>query len=151
MKNFLYKVGLLIRGELPDYNEYIELAVENKKLRDRVFDLTFELENARSKKREDRSVLIAGFDTLDYEPTDAKERKAYAATVAEFFDTILKEKIKSGVASTRAALSSVGYEVGTPPNMTRTEYDHFLRGIEAGLWKIHDWCTVLQAELRDNN
>lgn len=152
MKNFFKKLILLIRGQLPDYNEYMvrvvgitgELREANERVRYLEGILKENIERAGMPK-----IYVSGFDSTDHEPTDAKERLVYAGQVSSFYDEILREKIRVSIADIRQALAAVGTGFGLPQNMTRTEYDFLLRGMEAGLWKIHDWATLLQGELRN--
>lgn len=100
-------------------------------------------------EKQSKLIFVAGFDDLSHEPTDTEARKKYAAQVSEFYEDVLKAKIRTSIAEIRESLAAVGTGVGLPQNMTRTEYDFLLRGMEAGLWKIHDWATLLQGELRN--
>lgn len=135
---------LLIQGKLPDYNEYLKKAVDLEVAKKRIAELEDRLilKEAAHKMR----IPIAGFDNMDLEPTDEKERISYAAQVDEFYQNILKDKIYTSIGDIRQLLAlaskSPGFE-GVP----RNEYDFFLRGMEAGLWKISDWVEGLQAEL----
>lgn len=147
MKQFLIKLLLLFKGELPDYNEILVLKAEliavRKQLRDAL------IENAKIGK--DKMVIpVSGFDNLDIEPLDEKERLRYAGRVDEFYQDILRPKIQVQIAEIRRLIANVGYESYIPPNISRDEYDHFLRGMEASLWGINDWATTLQGELKDN-
>ncbi len=135
---------LLIQGKLPDYNEYLKKAVDLEVAKKRITELEDRLilKEAAHKMR----IPIAGFDNMDLEPTDDKERTSYAAQVDEFYQNILKDKIYTSIGDIRQLLAlaskSPGFE-GVP----RSEYDFFLRGMEAGLLKIVDWVEVLQGEL----
>lgn len=100
-------------------------------------------------EKQTNMIYVAGFDDLSHEPTDAAERKKYAAQVSEFYEDVLKAKIRTSIAEIREMLAAVGTGVGLPNNMTRSEYDFLLRGMEAGLWKIHDWAIILQGELKN--
>lgn len=143
MKNFFKKLILLIRGQLPDYNEYANVTKALYDERKRVRALQEQLGIT------ELDLQVSGFDDLSHEPTDAKERMQYAARVSEFYEEILKNKIRTSIAEIRESLAAVGTGFGLPQNMTRTEYDFLLRGMEAGLWKIHDWATLLQGELKN--
>lgn len=131
-----------------DFNELLSLNLELIQLEKKIVSLEKQL--VENQKQRDFLVPIAGFDSLEIEPLDQKERLRYAGMVSEFHDTILKAKIRTSVAEVRELLSNVGFTEGVPMNMSRDQYDFFLRGIEAGLWKIHEWASGLQAELKQN-
>lgn len=92
------------------------------------------------------SVPISGLDSTDSEPTDEAKRKEYCIEVDNFFEMILKDKLITSIADFRGLLSNVGMQEGIPTNMPRSEYDSFLRGMEASMWKLHGWCLLMQAE-----
>jgi hypothetical protein len=152
MKNFFKKLILLITGKLPDYNEYMVrtsgLATQLKEANDRVRFLEGQLKE-NTERLGMPKIYVSGFDSLAHEPSDTKERLVYASQVTEFYEQILREKIRVSIAEIRESLAAVGPGHGLPPNMTRTEYDFLLRGMEAGLWKIHDWAIMLEAELKN--
>ena len=114
------------------------------------------LENERDnlyvkvQKNKKREVPVAGFDDLSAEPQDTKERRQYCADVQVFYDNILHSKIKNAVAETRHLLSNVNKDENMPSNMSRSEYDFFVRGMEAGFWAINDWAVRLSGELQEN-
>jgi len=144
------KLKLLLQGKLPDYNEYLSVTLELSEAQKTVDRLQKQIEE--NIRLQSRMVPLAGFDDLSHEPTDTKARMQYAATVGEFYDSILKVKIRTSVAEVRELLSNVGFTEGIPvANMSRDQYDFFLRGMEAGLWKIHEWATLIQAELKQDN
>ena len=95
-------------------------------------------------------VPVVGFDDISSEPQDTKQRLQYCADVKVFYDNILNSKIKNGVAETRHLLSNISKDANMPENMTRSEYDMFVRGMEAGFWAINDWCIRLSGELQEN-
>ena len=92
------------------------------------------------------SIPVAGLDTTDLEPTDDTKRKEYCIEVDNFFEFILRDKLKTSIADIRGLLSNVGMQEGIPINMPRSEYDSFLRGMEASMWKLYDWCLLMQSE-----
>ena len=141
--NFINKIKLLITGKLPDYDEYMRVTKALYEERKRSHHLQEQLGIT------ELTLQVAGFDDLSHEPTDAKERMQYAARVGEFYEEVLKDKIRTSIAEIRETLAAVGTGGGLPQNMTRSEYDYLLRGMEAGLWKIHDWATILQGELKN--
>lgn len=148
MRNFIHKFALLVQGKLPDYNEYL---IQTSALRKKISEYEIEIshlkrENTIVSKR--TTVLVAGFDDLSTEPTDEKQRKIYATQVDEFYENILKQKVRVSIAEIREILSAIGYLQNIPNNMKRDQYDFFLRGMEAFAWKIHDWATTLQGEAR---
>lgn len=151
MRKFIEKFILLCQGKLPDYNEYL---LQTSELRRRLSER--ELELAHYKKQativtKQTAIPVAGFDDLSIEPTDEKQRKIYAARVDEFYEDIFKKKIYVSISEIREILSAIGYLQHIPPNMNRDQYDFFLRGMEAFAWKIHDWATTLQGELRSGD
>ena len=151
MRNFIHKLILLVQGKLPDYNEYLILT---SKLRQKISEQTVEIKNLQTEKTivEKQMVIpVSGFDDLATEPTDEKQRKIYAARVDEFYEDILKQKVRVSISQIREILSAIGYLQNIPPNMNRDQYDFFLRGMEAFAWKIHDWATTLQGELRSGD
>ena len=151
MRNFIRKFILLCQGSLPDYNEYL---IQTSELRKRIGEYEVELSHLKKQVTivgKQTTIPVAGFDDLSIEPTDEKQRKIYAARVDEFYEDILKKKIQVSIAEVRELLSAVGYTHNLPPNMTRDQYDFFLRGIEAFAWKIHEWATTLQGELRSGD
>lgn len=91
-------------------------------------------------------VPIIGLDTSDKEPADEAKRKDYCIEVDNFFEFILKDKLTTSIAEIRRLLSNVGMEEGIPINMPRVEYDSFLRGMEASMWRLYIWCELKQAE-----
>lgn len=95
-------------------------------------------------------IPVVGFDNIASEPQDTKQRLQYCADVKVFYDNILNSKIKNGVAETRHLLSNVNKDESMPANMSRAEYDMFVRGMEAGFWAINDWCIRLSGELEEN-
>lgn len=142
MKNIIRKLWLLLEGKLPDYNDYLELRAK------RLDDGRHIAELEKRIEQYCRLVKVAGFDDLSHEPTGKKEREQYAGRVAEFHQDILGVKLRTSVAEIREMLAAVG----RPPelhHMTREQYDFFLRGMEAGMWKIHDWATLLEGELKN--
>ncbi len=94
------------------------------------------------------TVLVAGFDSTDDEPTDPLARQEYVKNVDFFMDAVLNTKLKCSIADIREMLSNIGVAQGLPQNMQRNEYDFFLRGMEAFAWKMHEWATRLQGERR---
>jgi hypothetical protein len=152
MKNFFKKLFLLITGKLPDYNEYMirtsGLVSQLREANDRVRFLEAQLKE-NTERLGMPQIYVSGFDSLAHEPTDGKERLVYAGQVSSFYEEILREKIRVSISEIRESLAAVGTGLGLPQNMTRTEYDFLLRGMEAGLWKIHDWATMLQGELQN--
>lgn len=145
MKTFFKKLYLLIEGKLPDYDEYLSIVTKLKESNEELLSLYVAQKNEKNKI----SIPVSGFDDLMHEPSDTKERQQYAMRVSEFYDDILSQKIYTSISEIRQLLATVGVEVGLPQNMTRNEYDFFLRGMEAGLWKVHDWATILQGELKN--
>lgn len=141
--SFIQKIKLLIFGQLPDYDEYMKVSKALFEERKRVRALQEQLGLT------ELEIPISGFDDLSHEPTDEKERVQYAGRVSEFYDDILKDKIRTSIAEIREMIAAVGISAGLPQNMTRSEYDYLLRGMEASLWKIHDWATILQGELKN--
>jgi hypothetical protein len=97
-----------------------------------------------------KDIPVSGFDDLEVEPITGKKRQKYIADVTTFFDNILHRKIKSSIAEIRGLLSNIGRQEGTPLSMSRVEYDMFLRGMEASLWKMHDWAINLDAERKQD-
>lgn len=123
-------------------NTFYALQAENVSLKMRIEKLEADLQKS--------PIPLAGFDSLDIEPSDTNERIAYAAQVDEFHESILKKKLYISIAEIRELLGKFVFDQrGLPHNMTRVEFDFFLRGMEAGLWKIHDWATRLQGELQE--
>lgn len=119
---------------------------ESQKLVDHLQELLKEKTSRQTNK-----IFVSGFDDLSHEPTDTTAREQYAGRVGEFYDDILKAKISTSIAEIRHSLAAVGTEFVLPYTMTRSEYDYFLRGIEAGLWKINDWAVLLQGELKNKS
>lgn len=97
------------------------------------------------------TIPTVGFDDTHVEPQDTKSRRQYCADVKVFYDNILNSKIKNAVAETRHLLSNVRMDENMPSHMTRSEYDYFVRGMEAGFWAINDWAIHLSGELQENN
>jgi len=104
------------------------------------------LQDERNKTRGIPLRLISGIDDTEVEPSDTKEREEYTAQVQLFYDNILDAKLRSSIARVRQQLAQVGgqgqYE------MTREQFDHFLRGMEAMAWSLREWCETLSAERR---
>lgn len=151
MRNFIQKFILLIQGKLPNYTEYL---IQTNEYRKKISEYQTELNVLRLEKAigvKKNTVLVAGFDDLTTEPTDEKERKIYAARVDEFYEDILKKKVRVSVAEIREILSAIGYLQNIPNNMKRDQYDFFLRGMEAFAWKIHEWATILQGDARSGD
>lgn len=148
MLDIFRKGKLLIQGKLPDYDEFLMLVKENSQLKKIKFQHEEQIKLLQGTRKENM-VPVAGFDDLSHEPIDSKERMRYAGSVSDFYDSILKVKIRTSVAEIRELLSNVGFIEGVPHNINRNQYDFFLRGMEAGLWKISQWAEMLQAELKD--
>lgn len=146
MKIFFTKLLLLFRNKLPDYNEYAKTGMALLDARKKIKLL--EQENTFLKSTQ-LAIPVAGFDVSDIEPLDEKDRGRYAGRVSEFFDDILKNKLRKSISEIRQTLANVGIEPNIPANMKREHYDSFLRGMEASLWSIHDWAITLQGELKD--
>lgn len=133
------------------YSEHLKLRVELEATK-------FQLEEVKKqllfKTASHKDFPIAGFDDLQSEPLKPKDRAQYIADVTLFFENIFHNKLKNTVAEVRELLSNIGRHEGTPLNMSRVEYDMFLRGMEAMCWKIIDWAQNLDAEskqvLQDN-
>lgn len=94
-------------------------------------------------------VPIAGFDSLECEPTDSIARKSYIGEVDVFFESILKDKLRVTVGEIRNELAKLNSQSAHELGLTRLEYDSFMRGMEAMAWKMHDWCVTLQGERRE--
>ena len=141
----------LINGDVTRYDElyrqHLALTLEHEALKVRHEDVVRRLQHTATTHKD---VPLAGFDDLTVEPRFGETRQAYIGMVGEFFETVLHTKLKVSIAEIRDLLSNIGRQEGTPLHLSRTEYDFFLRGMEAGLWKIHDWCTNLQAERRQS-
>lgn len=133
-------------GRTVDYNAHLALINQNTQLSTYVKQL--EKQIAAKRRAEFLSIPIDPFDSFEDEPGTGDERKRYVAEVDDFYERILKKKIGSSVGRIRQLLASPVQEYATTD---RLEYDAFVRGMEAGLWKIHDWATVIQAENRENN
>jgi len=157
MYSFLRKLKLLFTEDIIDVQNRIKLTNDILRLRAEIHAQDRELYDARAKATflSRKSIPIAGFDELYPEPFDPKERRKYAANVAEFHEEVLKTKIRMSVGEIRGLLANVGampgFSEGFPTGVvTRDQYDFFLRGMEAGLWKINDWAESLSAELKEN-
>jgi len=147
--SLIQKIRLVISGDVVSNADHLATFNEMLEWKDRAKYLEgLRREDAELAKR--NSVPVAGFDDLSHEPIDAKERVAYAARVGSFHEDILRDKVRTSVAEIRELLAS-GSMVAGLHTMKRSEYDAFLRGMEAGLWKIHEWATTLQGELRNEN
>lgn len=134
-----------------DYTEYLlrvnTLSNELAHAKERINSLSRQLEEKT--KNQSNLIFVSGFDDLSHEPTDAKERERYASEVSDFYERTLKAKIRTSIAEVRESLAALSIGVGLPQNMTREQYDFTLRGMEAGFWKIHEWATILQGELKN--
>jgi hypothetical protein len=95
-----------------------------------------------------REIPVAGFDSTEPEPADLGERKQYCADISVFYDNILGIKLKMGVAEVRELIARMN-RLPMAENMSRSEYDFFLRGTESAYWNIHDWCIQRKAELEN--
>ncbi len=137
---------LLIQGKLPDYNQYLKKAVELETAKKRIAELEGKL--ILREESQKMSIPIAGFDNFLIEPAEPDTRKAYAAQVDEFYNNILNAKIKISIGEIRQLLALASVSPGFE-HVPRNQYDFFLRGMEAGLWKINDWAQTLQGELRE--
>jgi hypothetical protein len=141
------KLKLLLQGKLPDFNDYLSTIEQLSQAQATINLLKIQLEQ-KALMQSNIAPIISGFDSNIHEPSDAAERKIYASRVDEFFEDILKDKIKVSIGEVRELLASPNKF--TPiSEIERSEYDFFLRGMEAGLWKIHEWATVLQGELKN--
>jgi hypothetical protein len=124
---------------------------DRKELKERVSDLEFLLEMANSEnfilkqKRERKAIPVAGFDDLQHEPTDANNRSGYVERVDEFYTDVLQKKLYTAIAEIRELYGNV-YMDAQGMGITRAEYDWFVRGMEAGMFKIDEWCRTLQSE-----
>jgi hypothetical protein len=125
------------------YSEHLKLKMELQYLQIKYDEIQKQL---RFHKASHHDVPIAGFDELNDEPSSGKKRDAYVGDVVKFYNNILHRKIKVSIAEIRQLLSNIGRQEGTPLDMSRVEYDMFLRGMEAFAWKINDWAMVLDAE-----
>jgi hypothetical protein len=149
MKKLFRNIRSSLRGDVVNHDEHLAVLREMYEWKDRAQYLEgLRREDAELAKR--NVIPVAGFDNLAHEPTDAKERVAYAARVGSFYDDVLRDKVRTSIAEIRELLSS-GSMVAGLHNMERGQYDSFLRGMEAGLWKIHEWAITLQGELRNEN
>lgn len=113
------------------------------------------LDAVRSQHKEDiaeiRSIAkrkiqipVAGFDSIDNEPTDTKTRASYCERVDSFYEDILKDKLYTSIAEVRELYGDINIRGGL--NLDRESYDWFVRGLESGLFKINEWCVLLSAE-----
>ncbi len=131
------------KNDTHTYGDYLKLQAEHEALKIRFEDVVRRLQFTQTTHKD---VPIAGFDDLTTEPIEGKSRQAYIERVSNFFDDILHRKIKVSIAEIRELLSNIGRQEGTPLHLSRTEYDMFLRGMEAAFWKLNDWATGLSAE-----
>jgi len=90
-------------------------------------------------------IPIAGFDDLTYEPIDAENRQGYIERVDEFYTDILQKKLYVSISQLRELYGNA-YMESLGVNVSRGEYDWFTRGMEAGLFKIDEWCNTLKSE-----
>lgn len=123
--------------------DYLQLKAENEYVKIQYAELQKRLLFQQTSHRD---VPLAGFDDLEVEPIKPSDRRQYIADVTIFFDNILHRKIKASIAEIRELLSNIGRQEGTPLDMSRVEYDMFLRGMEAAFWKMQDWAISLDAE-----
>jgi hypothetical protein len=128
-------------------SEFLKLRLENEHLKIQYLELQKQLLFQQTSHRD---IPLAGFDDLGFEPEQPAQRKQYIADVTIFFENILHRKLKVSIAEIRELLSNIGRQEGTPLDMPRTEYDMFLRGMEAAFWKIQDWATSLDAESKQD-
>lgn len=132
-----------LRGNDVPYAEHLALRVEHEDLKIRFTELQ---KRVLFQSATHRDIPLSGFDSLQVEPTKDKDRRQYIADVTTFFENIFHRKLQVSIAEVRELLSNIGRQEGTPLSMSRTEYDMFLRGMEAMAWKIHDWAVSLDAE-----
>lgn len=134
-----------LQGNDVPYAEHLALRAEHEDLKIRFAELQ---KRVLFQSATHRDVPLAGFDSLQVGPTKDKDRRQYIADVTTFFENIFHRKLKVSIAEVRELLSNIGRQEGTPLSMSRTEYDMFLRGMEAAFWKIHDWALSLDAETK---
>jgi len=134
-----------LQGNDVPYTDHLTLRAEYEDLKIRYADLQ---KKVLFQSANHRDVPVAGFDDLRVEPEKDKDSKQYIADVQVFFENIFHRKLKVSIAEVRELLSNIGRQEGTPLSMSRTEYDMFLRGMEAAFWKIHDWAIDLDAETK---
>jgi len=149
LKSFFEKIRLIKKGDIVSHDTHLATVRELYEWKDKAL-LLERLRREDAERARRNSIPVAGFDDLAHEPIDAKERVAYAARVGSFHEDILRDKVRTSVAEIRELLAS-GSMVAGLHTMERSEYDAFLRGMEAGMWKIHEWAVVLQGELRNEN
>jgi len=139
--NIVKKLREVVLGE-----RYIALEKANKELlwQLRLNKVEQLQQSAEPPKEKKLTIPVLGFDSMDGEPTDTNDRRGYVERVDEFYTDILQGKLKDSIGQVRELYGSALMEgnLGIP----RSEYDWFVRGIEAGLFKINEWCVTLQAE-----
>lgn len=144
-----------MRNYLQNFLRNTQLEEENKSLHRTLRNALAEnealkkLKNGPPERQTRDGIFIAGFDSMDSEPTDEKARKDYVSEVDMFFESILGPKLKTVLGEVRADFGRVipQHELDGL-GMTREQYDWYLRGMEGMAWKIHDWCMTLQGERR---
>lgn len=137
------------QGELQQQLQQAKLIIQSQQ----VHIQRLESKNNRYNKLVEE-IPIAGFDSLNSEPRDQEVRKQFINEVVYAYDNYFEKKFRETIGEVRELLSAANTESGLPQNMTRAEYDWFVRGIEAGIWKIDTWCNLLRSErsqqLQDN-
>lgn len=132
------------------FRSFIHTYKQNAQLRLEL--VATQLEVAKLKKSLEKKntyldeVPVAGFDSMDSEPADYEQRRSYVNTMVEAYRVGVKDKLKTTVAETRKLLSNMSTEPGVPDSMSRSEYDYFVRGMEAMAIKMNSWFTLLESE-----
>jgi hypothetical protein len=115
-----------------------------------------DLENALQRTTEKYYVLkklyrlgLPGIHVFEHDPQDTETRQRYVAEVSFFFEAYLQNKIHALIVDVRAQLAQAALN-GSPPGMSRSEYDTYLRGTENALWLIHEWAETLSGEHKQN-
>lgn len=119
----------------------LEQQLKAEKLRSQLYKM-----NIEQSRKKDPITLVAGFDSTEVEPQDAKERLEYCEQVFIFYENILKEKLRAQIAKIRQDLALIqGQEAY---GLSRDQYDFLLRGMEAQCWALDEWCQLRAAERR---
>lgn len=132
------------KGELMQQNLQMKLIIKQLQIKNQ--ELENSVETLTRRQTLGDAFPVAGFDSLNFEPTDTASRREMANEISMCYETYLEDKFKGSIGEIRQLLSAAHPEVGMPTNMTRAEYDWFVRGMEAGILKIDRWCTLMQSE-----
>lgn len=128
-----------------DLASTLRLVREKRDLENKVSLLETEFARLKNSYR----LGLPGIHVFEHDPQDTETRERYVAEVSFFFEAYLQNKIQALIVDVRAQLAQATLN-GSPPGMSRLEYDTYLRGTENALWLIHEWGETLSGEYKQN-